>query len=71
MTTTFQPMLSGVTLGQSGPFDKILELILANEKLFGLDLNNTVVGAKVVNYFTSLVSGKGAVRKTIHEVVSK
>ena len=71
MTTTFQPMLDGITLGSTGDFEKQLQPILANEKLFGLDLNGTVVGSKVVEYFTKLVSGKGAIRSTIHEVVTK
>ena len=71
MTTTFQPMLDGITLGSTGDFENQLQPILANEKLFGLDLNGTVVGSKVVEYFTKLVSGKGAIRSTIHEVVTK
>lgn len=71
MTTTFQPMLDGITLGSTGDFEKQLQPILANEKLFGLDLNGTIVGSKVVAYFTKLVSGKGAIRSTIHEVVTK
>ncbi len=69
MISVVSPLLSGITLGDKGPFD--LKALLSNEKIFGVDLTKTSLYEKVVDDFASLVKGKGAVRETIHRIVSK
>ncbi len=69
MIPVVAPLLSDIKLGDKGPFE--LKELLSNEKIFGIDLTKTALYEKVVDDFTSLVSGKGAVRETIHRIVSK
>lgn len=70
MTETLQPMLSSVTFGDSGDFSKVLAPLLSNEKIFGLDVTKTDLYPVVVADFARMVSGKGMVRATIHDVVN-
>ncbi len=69
MIPAVAPALEGIRLGDCGPFDSRLSALLSNEKIFGLDVTKTVLYGKVVDDFTSLVKGKGAVRETIHRIV--
>ena len=69
MIPVVAPLLSDIKLGDKGPFE--LKALLSNEKIFGIDLTKTALYEKVVDDFTALVSGKGAVRETIHRIVSK
>lgn len=61
--------LKGVKLGDKGPFDTVLHPILSDATLFGVDLEKAGLAKKVVAYFTELVAGKGAVRKTLAKYV--
>ena len=70
MTETLQPMLSSVTFGDSRDFSKVLAPLLSNEKIFGLDVTKTDLYPVVVADFARMVSGKGMVRATIHDVVN-
>lgn len=69
MLATVQPLLKDVKLGDKGPFDKILEPILANTLIWGVDLYKVGLADKVVAYFTELVEGKHAVRNTLVKYV--
>lgn len=64
------PIAAQLSLDEDQDVASIIEPLLKNEKIFGLDLTETVLGDKVVDYVKSMTNGKGAVRKTIHEAVS-
>ncbi|MBR1919021.1 MAG: mannitol dehydrogenase family protein [Spirochaetales bacterium] len=70
MTTTVQPMLEGIKLGDKGPFADKLSALLSNETIFGLDVTKSPLYEVVLADFEKLVAGPGAVRRTIHEVVN-
>jgi len=57
--------LSGITLGQTGPFSGKLKPILSNPLLFGVNLYDAGLGEKVEVLFTQMVAGPGAVRKCL------
>jgi fructuronate reductase len=57
--------LSGIRLGQKGPFRRQLEPILSDSGIFGLDLYRAGCGELVESYFEELISGPGAVRRTL------
>ncbi|MDR2402883.1 MAG: mannitol dehydrogenase family protein [Spirochaetaceae bacterium] len=59
------PALSGIRLGQKGPFHRQLEPILSNSGIFGFDLYGSGCGELVETYFEELTSGPGAVRSTL------
>ena len=50
--------------------EKVLPL-LKNEQIFGLDLEEIGMAERVMKYFQELVSGKEAVRKTLHKYVEE
>jgi len=65
--------LSGISLGQKGPFGDKLRPILSNASLFGVDLCEAgslqaPLGRKVEEFFIKLVEGPGAVRKVLSEM---
>lgn len=66
-----KPVADKLSLEEEQDVKAIIEPLLKNEKIFGLDLTTTVLGDKVADYVKSMTNGKGAVRKTIHEAVSK
>jgi fructuronate reductase len=57
--------LSGIRVGQSGPFHEKLTPILSNPSLFGVNLYDTVLGERVERYFEELLAGPDAVAKTL------
>ncbi|MDR2501356.1 MAG: mannitol dehydrogenase family protein [Treponema sp.] len=59
--------LAGVELGNPQTGEGALKNILSNEKIFGLDLYAAGLGGKVEAYFTELIAGPGAVRKTLQK----
>ncbi|MCL2832257.1 MAG: mannitol dehydrogenase family protein [Treponema sp.] len=59
------PIVSGIKLGQKGPFAKILEPILKDEKIFGVDLYKAGLAEKVLGLFEELIAGKGAVASVL------
>lgn len=42
-----------------------LKPILSNQELFGVDLYEIGLGSKIENYFKQMLSGIGAVQKTL------
>jgi len=67
---TLKSALSGIELGQKGPFRAKLEPILSNSTYFAVDLYETGLGEKAEKLFTQMVSGTGMVRKTLIEISS-
>lgn len=61
--------LQGIHLGQEENFHEILSPILSRSDIFGVDLYEAGLGEKTERYFAQLVSGKGSVRKTLHNTV--
>jgi len=57
--------MEGISLGDKGPFDDKLKPILTNTSIFGVDLYEAGLAGKVLEYFTELVQGKGAVCATL------
>jgi fructuronate reductase len=55
------PGLSGIRLGQKGPFRAALEPILRDRRIFAVDLYEAGLGELVETYFEELVAGPGAV----------
>ena len=55
------PFLSGIKLGQKGPFHNVLKPILSNKKYFAVDLYDAGLGSLVETCFEELLAGKGAV----------
>ena len=63
--------LAGVKLGQKGPFHEVLEPILSDEEIFGVDLYGAGLGGLVEKDFCELVSGPGAVRSALKKHLSE
>jgi fructuronate reductase len=62
---TLYPAISGIRLGQKGPFHRELSPILANPLIFGVDLYEAGLGEGVEACFEELIAGPGAVRETL------
>jgi len=67
---TLKAALSGITLGQTGPFREKLQPILSNPAFFGVNLYDAGLGETVENLFTQMLTGTGAVRKTLTENIT-
>jgi len=65
-----QACLKGLKLGDKGPFDKQLKPLMENTVIFGLNLWESPIKDQVVDYFTRMMAGKGAVRETLHKTVN-
>ncbi|MDR1971151.1 MAG: mannitol dehydrogenase family protein [Treponema sp.] len=63
--------LSGISLGQKGPFHEKLEPILSDAAIFGLNLYQAGLGERIESLFEELIAGPGAVRKTLQRAVSQ
>ena len=64
--------LQSLEFGTEISFDdakKVLEPILRNTGLFASDLVEAGLSDKIVTYFTELMKGAGAVRKTLHDTL--
>ncbi|MEG1108525.1 MAG: mannitol dehydrogenase family protein [Hydrogenoanaerobacterium sp.] len=69
MLPGLQPYFENIKLGDDRDFHSELEPILSNEKIFGVNLYTAGLGKLCEDYFRMLVSGKGAVRKTLDKIV--
>lgn len=70
MLPTLLPIISKINLGQKDGIHEALEEILSNEKIFGVDLYKVGLGIQVENYFTELIEGKDAIRKTLKKYLA-
>ncbi|MDR3343536.1 MAG: mannitol dehydrogenase family protein [Treponema sp.] len=62
--------LGGVRLGDTGPFHRVLEPILSDKRIFGVNLYEAGLGERVEQYFGELMTGPGAVRGTLRKYLS-
>ncbi len=62
--------VNGIELGASGPFQAALKPLLSDATIFGVDLYEAGLGGRVEGYFAELVSGPGAVRRTLQKYLS-
>ncbi|NLD59331.1 MAG: mannitol dehydrogenase family protein [Clostridiales bacterium] len=67
MLDRMKDALSGIRLGDRGPFEDKLRPIFSNSRIFGVDLYEAGLGELVERYFSELVAGPGAVRKTLQK----
>ncbi|MBQ9622219.1 MAG: mannitol dehydrogenase family protein, partial [Treponema sp.] len=59
-----------IKLGEKSDFEPQLKKLLSNEKIFGFNVADSELYAKVRDYFAELISGTGKVRETIHNAVN-
>jgi fructuronate reductase len=59
------PALSGLKLGEKGPFHAVLEPVLSNGAIFAVNLYEAGLGERVEGYFAELMAGPGAVAATL------
>lgn len=64
---TLMPRLSGVRLGQSCDADALLAPILKRADIFGVDLYETGLSGLVTGYFLEMITGPGAVARTLEK----
>ena len=57
-----------VRLGDTVPEDKLHDL-LADDRIFGVNLYEVGMAQTVLGYFNELIAGKGAVRSTLQKYV--
>ncbi|MDR1249740.1 MAG: mannitol dehydrogenase family protein [Treponema sp.] len=65
------PAVSGICLGQQGPFHRELERVLSRADIFAVNLYEAGLGERVEAYFAELVAGPGAVRETLKRHLAK
>ena len=70
MLATLQEQLAGVKLGcPESASDEVLRPILSNPALFGVDLYEAGLAEKVTRFLKKMLTGPGAVRATLEELV--
>lgn len=70
MISVLTPVIGKISLGQKEGVHEILEEVLSNAKIFGVDLYQVGLGIQVEEYFAELIEGKGAVRKTLQKYLA-
>ena len=65
-----QSALAGVAWNDASTYGGQLRGILANERVFGVDLTRTPLADRIEGYFALLLGGAGAVRKTLHDALA-
>jgi fructuronate reductase len=65
--SSLAPAVAGFKLGDKGPFHAVLEPILSNKSIFGVNLYEAGLGERVEAYFEERVAGPGAVAKTLEK----
>lgn len=71
MQQQLQSCLAGIHLGDTGPFGESLKPILSNASIFGVDLVEIGMAGQVEEYFRTMVSGTGMVRKLLEQVTGE
>ena len=71
MLKDVQPYVKSIKLGSAIDVHQHLQPILSNKKIFGNDLYAINLGTKVEQYFAQMITGKGAVIKTIQQTISE
>ncbi len=63
------PVVADVKLGEEIDAAAVLNDILGNKKIWGVDLHEVGMASLVCDYFTQMVAGTGAVAKTLEKYV--
>lgn len=66
---TVCPYLADIKLGEAADVEPIIEPIIRNKDIFGVDLYEAGLSDIVCGYFAELISGVGAVRKTLDKYI--
>lgn len=61
--------VKNIKLGEKGDYHAVLQPILSDEKIFGVDLYKVGLGKRVEELFAELAAGTGAVRATLKKYV--
>lgn len=70
MLETLQLQLAAVTVGDPETANEaVLKPILSNSTLFGVNLYEAGLAEKVIHYLKMMLTGPGAVRNTLEELV--
>ena len=64
---TLTPIASKLSLEEDVDVEKIVEELLRNESIFGVDLEKAGLAEKVIDYLKELCAGKGAVRTALRK----
>lgn len=64
-----RPCLSDVSLGADCDVEKLLEPVLKDSTIWGVDLTEVGLADRVCGYFRELIAGPGAVRATLKKYV--
>jgi len=62
---TLQPIINKIEFGKNDNAEEVISEIISNETIFGLNLKETPLYDKILNYFKELNTGKSAVLKTL------
>jgi len=65
-----RPYVEGICIGSEADVESQIRPILENDKIFGVNLYEIGMADKVISYFEEMISGKGAVRKTLEKYVA-
>ena len=63
-----QEALAGIKLGHPETAEGKLDVLLSDPVLFAVDLTDTPLAERIQSYFTSMLAGPGAVRKTLQSL---
>ncbi|HHV60942.1 MAG TPA: mannitol dehydrogenase family protein [Clostridiaceae bacterium] len=69
MLDTLRPFFKDMKLGAQVNVKEVLSPILSNPTLFGVNLYEVGLGEKTEGYFGEMITGPGAVRKTLEKYV--
>ncbi|WP_461213634.1 mannitol dehydrogenase family protein [Lacticaseibacillus sp. GG6-2] len=67
LLSKLQPYVENVHLGDTIDAHAVLQPILSNKQIFPADLDAAGLTTKIEGYFTRMITGTGAVAKTLHE----
>ncbi|MBU3185060.1 mannitol dehydrogenase family protein [Clostridium estertheticum] len=65
MLKTLTNIIKNIKMSETKNVHEYLPLILCNESIFGVNLYEVGLGAKIEDYFKELINGEGAVRLTL------
>ena len=71
MLPELQPKFASIKLGESCDVHAILQPVLSNANIMGVDLYEVGLGEEVEKNFAELIKGPGAIRKALHTKVNE
>lgn len=69
MIPSLCPKLAEIHLGETSDVEKVLQPILKDKKIFGVDLYEAGLAEQVCGYFKEMIKGNKAVRETLQKYV--